>query len=75
MNQISLFLIDEVHLLNEDRGAILEAVVSRMNTMRDFAPESISPLRYIALSATIPNIEDIAEWLQVPQVGIKRYAL
>ena len=54
---INLFLIDEVHLLNDkDRGHVLEAVVSRMKTI------GASP-RYIAVSATIPNVDDIANWL------------
>lgn len=29
VGQVALLLIDEVHLLHEDRGATLEAVVSR----------------------------------------------
>lgn len=53
---IRLFLIDEVHTLNENRGPTLEAVVSRMKT----ATENI---RFIALSATVPNSDDVASWL------------
>ncbi|KAH8701665.1 Sec63 Brl domain-containing protein [Talaromyces proteolyticus] len=53
---VKLFLIDEVHVLNESRGAALEAVVSRMKSVA-------SNVRFIALSATIPNSEDIATWL------------
>ncbi|KAL5355153.1 Sec63 Brl domain-containing protein [Aspergillus floccosus] len=56
MQLIKLFLIDEVHILNEARGATLEAVVSRMKS-------SGSNVRFVALSATIPNSEDIATWL------------
>lgn len=50
------FSIDEVHILKETRGATLEAVVSRMKSVE-------SNVRYIALSATVPNSEDIAQWL------------
>lgn len=32
VKEIGLLLIDEVHILNETRGATLEAVVSRMNS-------------------------------------------
>ena len=53
---IKLFLIDEVHILNKDRGATLEAVVSRMKSIT-------SDIRFIALSATVPNSQDIAIWL------------
>lgn len=30
----------------------------------------ISNARYIAISATIQNIEDVAQWLAVPQEGL-----
>ena len=59
--QISLLLIDEVHTLEQDtRGATLEAVVSRMKLLLG---KQDRPLRIIAISATIPNINDIAAWL------------
>lgn len=53
---IKLLLIDEVHILNKDRGAALEVVVSRMKSIG-------SGTRFIALSATVPNSQDIATWL------------
>jgi ATP-dependent DNA helicase HFM1/MER3 len=53
---IKLFLIDEVHMLKDERGATLEAVVSRMKSIE-------SNVRFVALSATIPNAADIAQWL------------
>lgn len=56
MNMIRLFLVDEVHILKEDRGACLETVVSRMKSMGN-------DIRFVALSATIPNSLDIAKWL------------
>ncbi|KAI9664828.1 MAG: Sec63 [Bathelium mastoideum] len=56
MQLVRLFLIDEVHIVKESRGATLEAVVSRMKT----ATENV---RFIALSATVPNSQDVAKWL------------
>ncbi|ODH47967.1 hypothetical protein GX48_05899 [Paracoccidioides brasiliensis] len=56
MQLVKLFLIDEVHILKEARGATLEAVVSRMKSLD-------SNVRFVALSATVPNSEDIAAWL------------
>ncbi|VBB80418.1 Putative ATP-dependent DNA helicase [Podospora comata] len=53
---VELFLIDEVHILKDVRGATLEAVVSRMKTIG-------TNVRFIALSATVPNSDDIAQWL------------
>ncbi|CCD26898.1 DNA helicase NDAI_0I03300 [Naumovozyma dairenensis CBS 421] len=55
-NLIKLLLVDEVHTLRENRGATLEVVVTRMNILCE-------NLRIIAVSATIPNIEDVGEWL------------
>lgn len=56
MQLVKLFLIDEVHILKESRGATLEAVVSRMKSVD-------SNVRFVALSATVPNSEDVATWL------------
>lgn len=56
LEMVRLVLIDEVHILKDVRGATLEAVVSRMKTIG-------ANIRFIALSATVPNIEDIAKWL------------
>jgi ATP-dependent DNA helicase HFM1/MER3 len=56
MQMVTLFLIDEVHILKEARGATLEAVVSRMKSVG-------SNVRFVALSATVPNSEDVATWL------------
>ncbi|XP_038649736.1 probable ATP-dependent DNA helicase HFM1 isoform X2 [Scyliorhinus canicula] len=66
---VRLFLIDEVHVVKDEcRGATLEVVVSRMKTVQ-LAVSRVSKqtddkmLRFVAVSATIPNVKDIAEWL------------
>ncbi|KAH6648098.1 P-loop containing nucleoside triphosphate hydrolase protein, partial [Truncatella angustata] len=56
LEMVRLVLIDEVHILKDVRGATLEAVVSRMKT-------SGANVRFVALSATVPNLNDIATWL------------
>ena len=56
MQMVKLFLIDEVHILKDTRGATLETVVSRMKSVG-------SNVRFIALSATVPNSDDLAKWL------------
>ncbi|KAI2667506.1 putative ATP-dependent DNA helicase HFM1 [Labeo rohita] len=65
---VSLFLIDEIHVVKDKtRGATLEVVVSRMKTMHSYHlavnPESKASMRFVAVSATIPNIQDVSEWL------------
>ena len=56
LQMVKLFLIDEVHILKDTRGATLEAVVSRMKA-------NGTNVRFVALSATVPNPQDIATWL------------
>ncbi|BGP68563.1 ATP-dependent DNA helicase MER3 [Rhodotorula toruloides] len=59
LGQLRLFCIDEVHCVGTDvRGAVLEVVVSRMKTLG-------TDTRFVAVSATVPNIDDIADWLGV----------
>ncbi len=54
-------MIDEIHMLNmEERGAILEAIVSRIMSIN-------TKVRIMAVSATIPNIHEVAQWLKVPK--------
>jgi ATP-dependent DNA helicase HFM1/MER3 len=45
-----------VHVLNESRGSTLEVVVCRMKTRG-------SSVRFVAVSATVPNINDVAHWI------------
>jgi ATP-dependent DNA helicase HFM1/MER3 len=63
--QIGLVLLDEVHLLNESgRGSSLEAgCVCRIKALAAFPEMAKSPLgsvRFVAVSATIPNIGDVS---------------
>ena len=61
-SDIALVLIDEVHLLSDPRGATLEAIVSRIK-MLSHSPKlkssCLANVRFVAVSATIPNIEDL----------------
>ncbi|KAJ7074112.1 hypothetical protein C8F01DRAFT_1360827 [Mycena amicta] len=54
--RIQLFLVDEVHILNESRGSTLEVVISRMKSRG-------TAVRFLLVSATVPNIQDIASWI------------
>jgi len=74
VQSVKLFLIDEIHLLNDDaRGATVEAVISRMKTVQSTMTRNSTSgnknslerasMRLLAISATIPNVEDIAAWL------------
>ena len=59
ITDVDCCVIDEVHLLDsEKRGSVLEVTVARLRRLCD--------PRIVALSATMPNIEDVADWLDAP---------
>ncbi|KAJ3673847.1 hypothetical protein LUZ60_005839 [Juncus effusus] len=65
---VKLLIIDEVHLLNDDRGPVIEALVAR--TLRQ-VESTQSMIRIVGLSATLPNYLDVAQFLRVnPSTGL-----
>lgn len=67
--RFGLLLIDEVHLLSEERrGATLEIVVSRLRFIK--AQVGAKSLRLGAVSATVPNLDKIAAWLGAPETSV-----
>ncbi|KAF4121373.1 pre-mRNA-splicing helicase BRR2 [Geosmithia morbida] len=61
-NLVRLIIIDEIHLLHDERGPVLESIVSR--TMRK-SEQTGEPVRIVGLSATLPNYQDVAGFLRV----------
>ncbi|RFU79696.1 hypothetical protein TARUN_2522 [Trichoderma arundinaceum] len=61
-NLVRLIIIDEIHLLHDDRGPVLESIVSR--TIRK-TEQTGEPVRIVGLSATLPNYRDVASFLRV----------
>ncbi|KAL7542850.1 hypothetical protein ACHAXR_012148 [Thalassiosira sp. AJA248-18] len=57
-----LLIIDEVHLLADERGAVIESVVARLHR---WVESSQRQVRLVGLSATLPNYEDVATFLRV----------
>ncbi len=56
VTDVDLVAIDEVHLLDsESRGSVLEVLISRLRRLAD--------PRFLALSATMKNIDEVAAWL------------
>ncbi len=65
---VSLLIIDEVHLLAEDRGAVIESIVARTHRHVEIAQR---PVRVVGLSATLPNYEDVGTFLRArPSSGV-----
>jgi helicase len=65
VKRFGLFIIDEVHLLGDrERGATLEIVLSKIKSLNSNA-------QILALSATVKNGKQIAEWLKAKLVDMK----
>ncbi|MEM1992285.1 MAG: DEAD/DEAH box helicase [Nitrososphaerota archaeon] len=57
VRDVSLLIVDEVHVIGEpERGPTLEVVLTRL---REMAPKA----QVLSLSATIRNAEELADWL------------
>ncbi|MDW8077155.1 MAG: DEAD/DEAH box helicase, partial [Nitrososphaerota archaeon] len=57
VRDVSLLIVDEVHVIGEpERGPTLEVVLTRL---RDMSPRA----QILSLSATIRNAEELADWL------------
>ena len=59
---VRLIIIDEIHLLHDDRGPVLETVVARTIRQIESTQEMV---RLVGLSATLPNYKDVATFLRV----------
>lgn len=57
-----LIIIDEIHLLHDDRGPVLESIVARTLRQIESTQEDV---RLVGLSATLPNYKDVALFLRV----------
>lgn len=64
VRQVSLVIIDEIHLLGGDRGPILEIIVSRMNYI---ASQTEGSVRLVGMSTACANATDLGNWLGVKE--------
>ena len=69
MQAMRLLVIDEIHLLGDERGPVLEVIVSRTNFI---ASHTERPVRVIGLSTALANAKDLADWLGIKQVSATR---
>jgi activating signal cointegrator complex subunit 3 len=72
--RVKLLVIDEIHLLGEERGAVLEAIVSRTRFISRYAEQQqqksdcsidSSQTRIIGLSTALANPVDLADWIGI----------
>lgn len=59
---VRLMIFDEIHLLHDDRGPVLESLVARTIRNVETTQEEV---RLVGLSATLPNYVDVATFLRV----------
>ena len=65
---VRLLIIDEIHLLHDERGPVLESIAARTIRQVETTHEMV---RIVGLSATLPNYEDVATFLRVdPSKGL-----
>lgn len=66
VQKVRLLIIDEVHMLHDERGAVIESLVAR--TQRQ-VESTQSLIRIVGLSATLPNYVDVADFLKVNRMA------
>jgi len=65
---VRLVIIDEIHLLHDSRGPVLESIVARTLRQIEATQELV---RIVGLSATLPNYQDVARFIRVkPESGL-----
>uniref|UniRef100_A0A7N9CSH8 Activating signal cointegrator 1 complex subunit 3 n=1 Tax=Macaca fascicularis TaxID=9541 RepID=A0A7N9CSH8_MACFA len=67
VQQVTILIIDEIHLLGEERGPVLEVIVSRTNFISSHTEK---PVRIVGLSTALANARDLADWLNIKQMGL-----
>ncbi|SCW02100.1 LAFE_0E14180g1_1 [Lachancea fermentati] len=70
VQDVSLIIMDEIHLLASDRGPILEMIVSRMNYV---SSQTKKPVRLLGMSTAVSNAYDMASWLGVKNNGLYNF--
>ncbi|PON97647.1 U5 small nuclear ribonucleoprotein 200 kDa helicase [Trema orientale] len=67
IQQVTLFIVDELHLIGGQGGPVLEVIVSRM---RYIASQDENKIRIVALSTSLANAKDLGEWIGASSHGL-----
>ncbi|XP_050547877.1 activating signal cointegrator 1 complex subunit 3-like, partial [Daktulosphaira vitifoliae] len=70
VRQVALVVLDEVHLLGEERGPVLEIIISRINFI---STHSGQHTRIIALTTALSTAADLASWLHIGEMGLYNF--
>jgi pre-mRNA-splicing helicase BRR2 len=71
VQNVALYIADELHLLGGSEGPTLEIVVSRA---RYVASQLDRKVRIVGLSSSLANAKDAGDWLGAPQHSIYNFA-
>lgn len=71
VREVALIIIDEIHLLGEERGPVLEMIVSRANFI---TRRTGGRIRIVGLSTAVANAQDLAAWLNIQKVGLYNFS-
>ncbi|CAJ0915055.1 unnamed protein product, partial [Mesorhabditis belari] len=63
VQNVRLFIVDDLHMIGGTNGPVMEVVCSRMRYM---ASQMDAQLRIIGLSSSLANAKDIGAWLGCP---------
>lgn len=67
LDKIDLIIFDEVHLLHNERGAVIETLMCRIFLYEE---QKNLNIRIVGLSATLPNYQDAADFMRVSSNGL-----
>uniref|UniRef100_A0A6P6Y7D9 Activating signal cointegrator 1 complex subunit 3-like n=1 Tax=Dermatophagoides pteronyssinus TaxID=6956 RepID=A0A6P6Y7D9_DERPT len=67
LTSIRLVILDEIHIVGQDRGHVIESIVNAIKRHNRSGPAKV---RLVVLSATLPNYKAVGSWLDVPQSSI-----
>ena len=67
VQQVRLFIVDELHLIGGEGGPILEVIISRM---RYISSQIENRIRIVALSTSLANAKDLGEWIGATMHGL-----
>jgi len=67
VEKVKLIIIDEIHLLSDSRGPVLESIIARTIRKTEASQQNT---RIVGLSATLPNYRDVGACLRVKKEGL-----
>lgn len=71
ISSVELIIIDEIHLLGEERGSALESIISRTQYISTYNKMNI---RIVGLSTAISNAQDLGRWLNINKGGLYNFS-